>query len=375
MRPFKLERYFARYEFTARYLLSASDCESVSLAELLGLADADSRAQWEALSLGYTESSGHPALRAEVARMYPGLTADDVLIAAPEEAIYLCLQARLRPGDHVIAIAPAYQSLHEIALAIGCEVSGWPVEAAGGAWRLDPARLAGLFRENTRLLIINFPHNPTGYLPARADFEAMLDAARQRNVHVFSDEMYRLLEYEPGSRLPPACTLFDRAITLSGLSKSFALPGLRIGWLATRDGDLLERCRLLKDYTTICASAPSEILALMALRARDVLLERNLAIVSANLKQADSFFAGRSALFDWLRPMAGSVAFPRWTGPGEIADVCRRLVERRGVMLAPGELFDSPGGHFRLGLGRRNFPAALAQFDAFLQEISDAGSD
>lgn len=364
--PFKLERYFARYEFTVRHLLSASDCEGLRLAELLGLADAESRALWDRLGLGYTESQGHPRLRAEIASLYQAVRADDVLLAAPEEAIFLAMHTLLEPGDHVVALAPAYQSLAEVARAIGCEVTAWPIALRESGWRLDLDRLAASLTPRTRLLVINFPNNPTGLLPGRGDLDAILELARRRGVYVFSDEMYRWLEPDPARRLPAVADLYELGITLSGLSKSFALAGLRLGWLATRAPGVIERCLALKDYTTICHSAPSEVLALMALRARDQILARNLDLIRANTEKAAGFFAARPDLFRWLPPDAGSVAFPLWTGPGTVEALCEGLIEQQGVMVVPGSLFDQPGRHFRVGLGRRGFAAALERIGEYL---------
>jgi aspartate/methionine/tyrosine aminotransferase len=371
--PFKLERYFARYEFNARYLLSASDCEGLSLTELLTLADADSLGLWHNLTLGYTESAGHPALRAEIARLYPSLTAEDVLVLTPEEGIFIAMSTLLRPGDEVIAIAPAYQSLAEIARSIGCTVRPWRVELEGEHWRLDLDALARSFTPQTRLLIINFPHNPTGYLPTRETFDAIFDLARQHEVFVFSDEMYRWLELDPARRLPAVCEAYENGITLCGLSKSFALPGLRMGWLATRLPGWIDRWLAFKDYTTICHNAPSEILALMALRAKETILVRSLDIVRANLRQAEAFFGDYPALFRWIAPQGGSIAFPGWRGPGRIEDVSQRIVEEQGVMMVPASMFEHDSQlhevsqHFRVGLGRKNFPEALAHFQDYLR--------
>ncbi len=364
--PFKLERYFAQYEFKVQYLLSASDCESLSLRELLDLADPDSLAQWGQLRLGYTESQGHPALRAEVARLYQTLRPDDVLILTPEEGIFIAMHTLLEPGDHVVAIAPAYQSLSEIARSIGCAVTPWTFALPESGWRLDLDQLARSFTPQTRLLVVNFPHNPTGYLPTRAELDAILALARQHDVYVFSDEMYRLLEHDPARQLPSGCDVYEKGITLSGLSKSFALPGLRMGWLATRASGLMERWLAFKDYTTICHSAPSEALALMALRAKEEILERNLSRIRANLVLAESFFAEHRALFKWLKPDGGSIAFPAWTGPGSVEDFCQAVLDQQGVMVVPGSIFDFPGNHFRLGLGRRNFPEALEHVRRYL---------
>ncbi|MCC7358208.1 MAG: aminotransferase class I/II-fold pyridoxal phosphate-dependent enzyme [Anaerolineales bacterium] len=363
---FKLERYFAQYEFKVRYLLSASDCEAVSVADLLALADADSRARWQRLSLGYTESQGDPALRAAIAATYTAVQPADVVVLVPEEGIYLAMRTLLEPGQHVIAIAPAYQSLSEIASAIGCAVSPWPVTLTPSGWALDLDQLEALVRPETRVLVINFPHNPTGLLPSRAFLDALLAFARRHDLIVFSDEMYRGLELDPAARLPAMADLYDRAVSLSGLSKSYAAPGLRLGWLATRLPGLVDRLVAYKDYTTICHSAPSEVLGLIALRAGQHLLDRNLALIRANAALAAAFFAQHPALFRWLPPQAGSIAFPQYLGPEPVDAFCQSVLDAEGLLIVPGRLFNTAGPHFRVGLGRANFPQALEHLDAYL---------
>jgi aspartate/methionine/tyrosine aminotransferase len=363
---FKLERYFAKYEFKVRYLLSASDCESLTQSELLALADADARDRWERLLLSYTESQGDPTLRAAIAAQYTTLQPDDVVVLVPEEGIYLAMRTLLSPGQHVIAIAPAYQSLSEIAQSIGCAVSPWPVTLTATGWNLDLAQLEALVRPETRLLVINFPHNPTGLLPDRAFLEVVLAFAGRHDLIVFSDEMYRGLELDPAQRLPAVADLYEQGISLSGLSKTYAAPGLRLGWLATRLPGLVDRLLAYKDYTTICHSAPSEVLGLIALRAADHLIARNLGIIQANLGHAQAFFAQAPGLFRWLPPQAGSIAFPHYLGPEPVDAFCQAVLDAEGLMIVPGSMFDATGPHFRVGLGRRNFPEALARLGAFL---------
>jgi aspartate/methionine/tyrosine aminotransferase len=365
-RPFALERYFAEHEFAVEHILSASDPESLSLAELLTLSDAESLQLWQDLKLGYTESQGHSLLRAEIARLYASIAARDVLVAVPEEAIFIAMHCLLRPGDHVVATFPAYQSLYEVAAGLGCEVTRWPLREDGEHWRLDEAELEASLRPETRLIVVNFPHNPTGYLPPRAFFERVIALAARRGLYLFSDEMYRLLEYEPALRLPAACDLYERAVSLSGLSKSFALPGLRLGWLASRDAELLAACAAFKDYTTICASAPSEILGFMALRAREVILARNRALITANLALAADFFARHAGRFVWLPPQAGSVCLPRLRDGRASADLSEGLLHARNVLLLPGNVFEYGPEYFRLGLGRADFPQGLAQLEDYL---------
>ncbi len=367
--PFRLERYFAQYEFKLKYLLSPSDCESLSMDELLQMATPESLAHWQGLKLGYTESQGHPLLRAEVAGFYQQIPPKAILIAAPEEAIFIAMQTLLRPGDQVVAISPAYQSLHEIARSIGCTVTNWTLQPGRDRnWHLDLDQLEDSLTARTRLLVINFPHNPTGFTLSRGELDSVIRLARQHGLYLFSDEMYRLLEYVPSMQLPPVCDLYEKGISLSGLSKSFALPGLRIGWLATQERILVESWLAFKDYTTICNSAPAEILGLIALENKALIVRRNLEIIRGNLESAAQFFAEHAHHFAWFSPKAGSVAFPKWLGEMPVEQFCQEVLEKQGVMIVPGSLFDFPGDHFRVGLGRKNFPEAVELVGRYLEE-------
>jgi len=363
--PFALERFFARFEFGARYLLSASDCQGLRMAELIAGADTDLRTRWDGLLLGYTESQGLPELRGEIATMYESVDSDEVLLAAPEEAIFLAMNALLEPGDHVVSTFPGYQSLYELARSIGCAVSLWkPVE--GDTWRFDPGELEALLRPDTRLVVWNFPHNPTGALPKADEFSRMLTVVANAGAWLFSDEMYRLLEPRDEMRLPSAVDRYEKALSLSGMSKAFGLAGLRIGWVATHEHTLLERMSALKDYTTICSSAPSELLALMALRARDHILAANRARVRQNTEAAAVFFARHASRFVWVPPRAGTVCFPRLEAGAGVEALCAGVLRDTGVLLLPSTVYDYGDSHFRLGLGRDDFVAGLEVLDAYL---------
>jgi aspartate/methionine/tyrosine aminotransferase len=368
---FALERYFARWEFVAPHILCASDLERWRLDELLALADAEGQALWRELTLGYTESSGHPRLRAEIASLYQGVAPEAVLtFAGAEEAIFVLLNVLLGPDDHAVVVWPGYQSLYTVAQAAGAAVTLLPLAADDG-WALDLAALRRALRPTTRLIVVNFPHNPTGALPDRATYAKLVTLAEEAGAYLFSDEVYRLLEYDPADRLPAGVESSRRAISLGVMSKAFGLAGLRIGWLASHDLDLLRRASAFKDYTTICNSAPSEILALIALRARATVLARGLAIVTANLANLDAFFARWAGVYDWVRPRAGSVAFPRLRSDWPVDQFAEALVQQEGVLLLPGTVYGHPGNHFRLGLGRTDLPAALARLDRFTASYRD----
>jgi aspartate/methionine/tyrosine aminotransferase len=361
---FALERYFARWEFAVDHLLCASDVQGYRMADLLDLADEETRTLWEGLALGYTESTGHPLLRREIAGLYEGLEADDVLVfAGAEEAIFCLANVMAGPGDHAVVTWPGYQSLYEVARATGADVTLHELREDTG-WAIDIELLRRQVTPQTRLIVVNAPHNPTGMQPDRATFDALVEIAGDSGAHLLVDEVYRYLEFAESDRLPAGAEASARGISLGVMSKSFAMAGLRIGWLATRDRDLLARCAAFKDYTTICASAPSEILALIGLRARESVLARSRGIVTSNLEILDGFFDEWGDRFDWVRPRAGPVGFPRLTVPGvSIDDWATGLVEAEGVLLLPGSQFGYGGNHFRLGFGRTDLRVALDRLE------------
>ncbi len=363
---FALERYFARWEFAVEHLLCASDVQGYPMADLLALADDETRDLWDGLQLGYTESTGHPLLRREIASLYETIDADEILtFAGAEEAVFCLVNTLVGPGDHVIVTWPAYQSLHEIARAVGADVTLHELRETTG-WALDPDALRRQVSPSTRLIVVNAPHNPTGMLPDRATFDAVVAIAAEAGAHLLVDEVYRGLEFDEVDRLPAGADVLPTGVSLGVMSKSYALAGLRVGWLATHDRALLARVAAFKDYTTICSSAPSEILSIIALRARATVLDRSRAIVAGNLDRLDAFFAGWPDRFSWVRPRAGSIGFPRLTVPGiRIDDWSAALVEAEGVLLLPGSQFGYPGNHFRLGFGRTDLPEALERLEAF----------
>ena len=365
--PFAIERYFAKYEFTARYLLSSSDCESFSLSEVLEMADTETKRLWDKLELGYTETLGHPMLRQAIAEIYNGIHMEDIIVVVPEEGIFLLAHAILEAGDHVVCTFPAYQSLYEVARSIGCKISKWEPDENRG-WKFDVQQLKGKLQDNTKLVVVNFPHNPTGYVPSSEDYEALINIVRQRNIHLLSDEMYRFLEVDSGSTLPAGCELYDQAFSLYGLSKTFGLPGLRIGWIATRNHDVLARVSHFKDYTTICNSAPSEILAIMALQNRDNIIALQKARVNKNLKILDEFFSDYADCFSWNRPLGGSVCFPRSLISENTFVFCEKLVRETGIMLLPSRMFTFGDKHVRVGYGRKNLPEVLNRFVDYLSK-------
>ncbi len=366
IQPFKLERYFAKYEFSVKYLLSSSDCDGLEQKELLSFADEETKGLWENLTLGYTESLGHPVLRIEIAKLYNNINPDETLVIVPEEGIFIALNTILQKGDHAICTFPGYQSLYEIAESLGCEVTKWEPDEQRG-WKFDPEFLAKNIKPNTKLIVVNFPHNPTGYLPSKEDYTRILDIAREHNLYVLSDEMYRFLEFNEQDRLPSACEYYNKAVSLFGMSKTYGMAGVRIGWLVTKDKDLYQRMATFKDYTTICSSGPSEILSIIGLRSRDKIIKRHLERISRNLDLLDGFFTKYQNLFEWVKPKAGTICFPKLKIQIGAYDFCQKVVDEAGIMLLPSTVYDYDDKHFRIGFGRENMAEALGKLDEYLQ--------
>jgi aspartate/methionine/tyrosine aminotransferase len=371
---FELERFFARYEFAVRHLLCASDVEGWPMADLLELADQDTAALWRDLRLGYTEAPGHPLLRAEIATLYDTIAPDEVLVfSGAEEAIFVAANVLLGPGDHAIVAWPAYQSLHEVARATSAEVTLHELREENG-WAIDVDALRSQVTPRTKLIVLNVPNNPTGYVPDAATYQAVAEIAANAGATLLCDEVYRFLERDGVDRLRAGADLGPNGVSVGVMSKSFALAGLRIGWMATHDASLLDRATRFKDYTTICASAPAEILSLIALRARDRVLARSRAIVEGNLTLLDAFFERRGGQVTWVRPRGGPVGFPRITAAVPVDRFAQGLLEAEGVLIAPASIFGHPGNNFRLGFGRSDLPVALAGLEAFMHCTLGPGS-
>lgn len=366
MRPFQIERFFARYEFNAPYLLSSSDCEALSIHELLSLEE-EAAERFQHHWLGYTESQGSPELRQAITMLYQSINQEQVLVhTGAEEAIFAFMNAVLERNDHIIVHFPCYQSLFEVANAIGCEVTLWETHEEKG-WELDLDRLQQSMRGNTKAIIVNCPHNPTGYLMSKTKQQQILEIAREHECIVFSDEVYRGLEQNPDETLPAACDLYEHAVSLGVMSKTFGLPGLRIGWIATRDQHIYASMATFKDYLTICNSAPSEFLATVALRSKSQIIARNKHIIEENMRLLASFFATYHHLFSWIAPKAGSIAFPGIRFEQDVEQFCTDLVQKQGVLLLPGTCYDFGHKHFRIGFGRKNMPECLGRLEVYIK--------
>ena len=368
---FRLETYLAKWEFAARYHMTASDMESMSMAELLALATDEDRAEFDRLRLGYIETSGTPQLREAIAGTYAGIAAADVLaFAGAEEGIFCAMHALLDKDSHAVVVTPNYQSSESLPVSI-CAATGVALRESEN-WALDVDELHSALRPYTRLVLINFPHNPSGKVIDRATFDAVVRLCRDRGIYLFSDEVYRGLERRPELQLPQAAEVYERGLSLNVMSKAYGLPGLRVGWIACKDRDLLARMERMKHYLSICNAGPSEHLAVIGLKARQRIVARNLALIERNLVEVNAFFAEFPDLFDWREPDGGCIGFPRYKGKDGVETFCRRLAEEIGVVLLPAGIYQSaltptPADRFRIGFGRSYVPEGLAAMRAWLR--------
>lgn len=369
---FRLETHFAKWEFKARYHMTASDAESLSLRDLLAMATPQERESFEGMWLGYTETYGAPDLRETIATTYQRQTADDVLcFAGASEGIFAANNVILDQDSHAIVVTPNYQSHETLPLAI-CDATGVPLDPDDN-WSLDIDRIKAAIRPNTRLVTINFPHNPTGAILPLDRYLALVDLCRTHGIYILHDEIFNGLGPSDATHLPFVADIYERGLSLGVMSKSYGLPGLRIGWIACQDHDVLSKMERMKHYLSICNSGPSERLAQIALTHRAALLQRNCQIVDENLPKWDAFFARHPDLFDWHRPDGACMGFPRYKGPEGAQEFCRALVEDSGVLFLPSAIYSSdlgptPTDRFRLGFGRKGLDEGLAALEAHVMK-------
>ena len=364
---FATEHFFAKYEFTTPYQLCNSDCETLSVDDLLKMAGVP-LADFGMLSLGYTESLGNLLLRESIAAGYKYITAEDVVfLGSPIEGIYLAARAILEAGDEVIALSPAYDALvNMFEHVVGAEnVRKWCFKPGASQWELDFDELESLINNRTRLIVVNFPHNPTGFLPTKAQLDQLVNSVYLHNLYLFCDEMYFGLAHQGTPSIPSVAELNPRTVVLSGLSKTYGLPGLRSGWLIVQDKALRDEIINWKFYTSICPPAPTEFLTSAALKVKEQLRDRSLAQIEVNLKLADAFFARWPQLFTWRRPLAGSTALVEMHVPS-VEVFAEKMAREAGVLIQPATTLGWDDKHFRLGLGRSAFGVALGKFEEYL---------
>jgi aspartate/methionine/tyrosine aminotransferase len=376
--PFQLERWMTKYEVDITWDIAESGIYPMSSRELLELLPRDKReSELERLldlRLGYSEACGSAELRGLIAATYENTSPDNILITTGAiEANFLLFNELLSAGDHLVAVSPAYQQLHSVAKAIGCEVALWTLRDEG-EFRFDLNDLRALVTPETRMSVVNSPHNPTGAMLSKEQLEEIYTLAEELDAWVLSDEAYRWLDL-PGSPplAPPMRNLGSRAISTGTFSKPFGLPGLRIGWIAAPE-DVVRRCWGLRDYISLSPGKLNDALAVLAFRHRDQIVERTRRIVAENIPFATRWFAENVDLVSWTPPQGGILALMKYKLDLPSLELANRLAEDYSVMLAPGSAFGYEG-YLRIGVGNTPalFAEGLRQTERCLRDLAEAG--
>ncbi len=363
MQPlFQLEEYLLAYEHRAEISLCSSGLEALPLLALMHLASESDQQRWQSLKLGYSTPQGLPELRDTISQQYQSVAPDGVMVFAGAcEAIYITLQALLTSDDHSVVITPCYQSLKSVPASAG-SVTEVPLRFED-RWQLDLERVRSALRPNTRMIVINFPNNPTGAIPDRQTLEALVEIARLQGAWIFSDEVYRLMELNPADRLPPIADLYEKGLSVGSMSKAYGMPGIRIGWLATPDHTIIPKLLSLRHYTTIAPNTPGEWLTVMALRSQPQILERQLTDLRNNFERFRQFMRDHADQLDWVEPKGGCLAFPKLRQNLSAEAFSLDLLQSEKILVLPGELYDQPHGFLRLGFGSSTLPKALSGLD------------
>lgn len=377
---FALERWLTTYENRVNFDIAESGIYPLTTRDLLELEPPDDRVRTTNrlldLRLGYSEAPGTRALRSLIAETYAGTTPDEILITTGAiEANYVLFNVLLEAGDHVVAVAPAYQQLHSVPAAIGCDVSRWEVrQKQGSRFEFDLDALERLVTPRTRLIVLNTPHNPTGAMLSEAELRHVYTLAESVNAWVMADEAYRWLTVPNGdSPAPPIRDIGELGISVGTLSKPFGLPGLRIGWIAGPP-DLIAACWAARDYVSLSPGKLNDALAVIALRHRDELIERTREIVSRNLETAEAWFIANADLVAWNPPRGGLLALMTYALDIPSLELANGLAEDASVMLAPGSVFNIEH-HLRIGIGQEPeiFAEGLERTSDYLRQLRAMG--
>ncbi|KAL3451744.1 aspartate/tyrosine/aromatic aminotransferase [Aspergillus insuetus] len=367
IKEFAVEQWMDQHETWAKHNLAETCCASLSLESLAALSgNSPATALGQMLDTNqaqvYGDIRGSPALRSRIAALYDSegrdVSADHVLVAnGAIQSNFLALYTQVWPGDHVIVHYPTYQQLYSVPESLGAEVSLWKAkEGVQGGWGVDVEELGRLIRPNTKMIVLNNPQNPTGAVLTHETLQAIISIARKNDITIHSDEVYRPLFHSlpNGSKPPPSILDFDykKTVAVGSLSKAYSLAGIRVGWIASRSRDIIEKCASARDYTTISVGRINDKIATFALSSPTVenLLARNIELARKNLVLLSEFVKQFADVVQWVEPQGGTTAFLRFTREGKPIDdveLCERLQHKVGVMFVPGSRCFGEDGDFK----------------------------
>lgn len=367
--PFLLDRWIEQKhapDSPIEYDLASSTGPVWTLRELLALSEGNEMEALLDTSISYTSGAGTPALRAAIAAL-EGVEPDAVqVVTGASEALLILFFLAAEPGANVVLPNPGFPANAALAESLGIAVRYYTLRAEN-RFRIDPDEIRRLVDRDTRLLLVNSPHNPTGAVLSDRDMDNLQDFCAERRVQFVSDQVYHPIYHGPETR---TAARLPHATVISDFSKALCLSGLRIGWMIDRDPRRRERYLSARNYFTITANVFGERLAVLALQHSAEIYARARRVAQQNLALLDQFFTRREGLLRWVRPLGGMTAFPWLSSGADTRDFCRGLA-RHGVLIAPGDCFGQPS-HLRLGFAASGdrFPRAMERVEEFL----DSGS-
>lgn len=361
---FRQEEFFEDYEFSCDLMLALSGAEPMTAAELTEIVGGAPDEEWE---VGYTPSSGYPELRRAIAALNPPAEMDNVMVTVGAiEALLILHNLLLDPGDEVVCLWPAYQPLYELANGAGGSVRFVRLEEERD-FAIDLDEIEAAVGKRTRVVLLNVPHNPTGQTIPPDDLRELARRLEPKGIHLVVDEVFREMRRH---HHPSAWEDQENLVVVGSMSKSYALPGLRIGWLVA-NAELVVKARQFRKYTSLNPGSRDQQWALAALEHRDDVLARTWRITEDGAEIAAAWLADHEDDFDVVVPPAGGLFFPRLRRDIPTLDFCADLVHTTGVLLAPGSVCYESEGFLRLGVATPDLAAGLDRLDGYLRETVD----
>ncbi len=372
---FLVERWMNTYENDAIYNLAETDAKPFTLAELLSLGDKNRHlSEFLDLRISYNPTLGSDRLRSLLADQYANTSPDEILVTTGAiEANFLLANVLIQPGDTVVIQSPAYQALYSVAEARGANVRHWTMNLED-SYRPNLEQLALLLDNNTKAVILNVPHNPTGAVLSGEELRTIISWAEERDFWVICDEVYHDMILEPDVLPEKARSYSTKAISIGSFSKSFGLSGLRLGWIAAPQW-VVERCWSWKDYTSISISPLNDYLASFALEHKEGVFKRNIPLALKNREFLMDWFAKHADVLEFVPPKAGLLTFPRFRSlPVSTRDFCLEVYHKEKVLLLPGECFRLPG-YLRIGYGNDTqvFSTGLNIVSEYIEKMYQQG--
>jgi aspartate/methionine/tyrosine aminotransferase len=344
---FKMERMQSTWENVVDYNLSESGVHPLDLRELLAPDEIEALTR---VGIGYTQTNGTIGLREKIARLYPNVGLEQILVTAgSSEANFLLMWSLIERGDEVVFELPNYMQMIGLLRGFGANVKTFRLRESLG-WQPDLDEMRKLVTAKTKLIVLTNPNNPTGAVLSAEAMKGIVDLAAAAGAWIIADEVYQGAELG-GVLTPSFWGRYERTLVVNGLSKAYGLPGLRIGWIVGPE-DLVKRTWPYHDYTTISPSALSDALAARALEParRERILARTRKILQANFPVLETWLAGRGGLFTFLPPKAGAICFARYALEINSTELVERLIKEQSVLVVPGDHFETDG-YLRFGYG------------------------